>query len=76
VFGRAVRAIRDEKGISQEELAHRSGVDRSYMGGIERGERNPSLKNIFRIAEGLDVPAHVLFERFEEISRSDPRQRG
>ncbi|MDX6699546.1 MAG: hypothetical protein QOE65_2943 [Solirubrobacteraceae bacterium] len=56
-FGQAIRELREERGISQEELAYRSGLDRSYMGGVERGERNVSLKNIFRVAEGLGRPS-------------------
>lgn len=67
-FGRAIRELREERGSSQEELAHRCGIDRSYMGGVERGERNASLKNILRIAEGLGVSAGELFERFEKLS--------
>lgn len=52
-FGEAVRAARAEKGISQEELAHRSGIDRSYIGAIERGEQNAGLLHLQRIAEAL-----------------------
>ena len=61
--------MRRQQGVSQEDLAHACGLDRSYMGGIERGERNPSLKNILRIAEGLGVTPTELFERFERLSR-------
>lgn len=64
-FGRAIREMREERAISQEDLAHRSGIDRSYMGAVERGERNPTLKNILRIADGLDVSYVELFRRFE-----------
>jgi transcriptional regulator with XRE-family HTH domain len=55
-FGAEVRAIRVERGLSQLELARVSGLHRSYVGGIERGERNPSLTNIARLAEALDTP--------------------
>lgn len=54
-FGRAVREMRSESGMSQEELAHRSGVDRSYMSSIERGEQNVGLMSMHRIAEALGV---------------------
>ena len=64
-FGRAIRELRDERGISQEELSHRSGLDRSYMGGVERGERNISLENICLIAKALDVPPAELFQGWE-----------
>lgn len=52
-FGHAVRAARLEQGISQESLADLAGLDRSYMGGIERGEHNVALINIEKIAEAL-----------------------
>lgn len=70
-FGRAIRALREEMGISQEELAHRSGIDRSYMGAVERGERNVSLRNILRIADGLGVLTSALFDRFESLYDKD-----
>jgi transcriptional regulator with XRE-family HTH domain len=60
-FGERVRALRTAKGYSQEELAFRAGVHRTYLGGIERGERNPSLKNIAAIAEALGVALSELF---------------
>ena len=54
-FGRRIRELRHERGISQEELAHRAGLHPTYVGGIERGERNPSLMNIGRLAAALGV---------------------
>ena len=60
-FGKRVRDLRLEKRLSQEELAFRAGVHRTYLGGIERGERNPSLKNIARIGEALEVTLPDLF---------------
>lgn len=56
-LGRAIRDLRTELKISQEELAYRSGMHRTYLGGIERGERNPSYANLLRIATALGVPA-------------------
>jgi transcriptional regulator with XRE-family HTH domain len=55
-FGEVVRSLRLEQGISQEALADAAGIDRSYMGGIERGEHNVALINIQRIAIALDTP--------------------
>lgn len=55
-FGDAVRATRTAAGVSQEELAHRSGIDRSYIGAIERGEQNAGLLHLTRIADALQVP--------------------
>lgn len=52
-FGLAVRAFREAKKISQEELAATADLHRTYIGSIERGERNLGLKNIFRIARAL-----------------------
>jgi transcriptional regulator with XRE-family HTH domain len=62
-FGQRVRTLRTKKGISQEELADRCGVHRTYMGRIERGETNITLTNIQKVARGLGVsPASLLDE--------------
>ena len=61
-FGRNLRRLRKERGHSQEGFALVSGVDRSYVGGLERGDRNPALSMIIRLAEALDVPPRMLFE--------------
>jgi len=60
-FGERVKELRQIKGLSQEELAFRAKVHRTYLGGIERGERNPALKNIVAIAKALDVSLSELF---------------
>ena len=60
-FGNALRDARTAAGLTQENLADRSGLDRSYIGGVERGERNPTLRVIEKIAEGLDVTLGELF---------------
>ncbi|MFP5431606.1 helix-turn-helix domain-containing protein [Sphingobium sp. ba1] len=60
-LGRCVRFLRLRAGLSQEDLADACGLDRTYVGGIERGERNPSLKNILKLASALDVALHELF---------------
>jgi len=59
-FGDAVRAARAAAGISQEELAHLSGIDRSYLGAIERGEQNAGLLHLARIADALGVKLATL----------------
>lgn len=65
LFGERVRVLRQSRGISQEALALAAGLDRTYVGGVERGERNISLINIQKIAQALDVsPADLL--RFEK----------
>jgi transcriptional regulator with XRE-family HTH domain len=54
-FGTALRSLRTARGLSQEALAHKAGLDRTYVAGIERGERNPSLTNLLRISTALGV---------------------
>ena len=61
-FGNRVRALRQTRGWSQEALAHRCQLDRSYIGGVERGQRNVSLINVQKIAKALNVPLRVLFD--------------
>lgn len=56
ILGYNVRRIRHEAGISQEELADRAKLHRTYISSLERGERNVSVENIFAIAEALNVP--------------------
>ncbi|MBL0127005.1 MAG: helix-turn-helix transcriptional regulator [Flavobacteriales bacterium] len=60
-FGQAVRSERERQAISQEELADRAGLDRSYVGGVERGERNIGLLNIVKLSEALHVSPGVFF---------------
>lgn len=62
-IGATVRAIRQERGMSQEALADEAGLDRSHMGRIERGERNVTLLNLVKVAEALRYPLSSLFER-------------
>jgi transcriptional regulator with XRE-family HTH domain len=54
-FGQRVRELRKAQSFSQEEFAAECGLDRAYMGGVERGERNLALRNIERIAEALKI---------------------
>ncbi len=60
-FGKAVREKRHRLGVSQEEFADTCGLDRTYIGGIERGERNVALINIERIAKALRISLSELF---------------
>jgi transcriptional regulator with XRE-family HTH domain len=62
-FGRAIRRVREEQKINQEEAAERCGLHRTYYSGIERGIRNVSLKNIEKIAKGLRKSLSDLFGR-------------
>lgn len=61
-FGNRIRTLRAERKISQEELADRSGLHKNYIGMVERGERNPSLKNIYKFANALDINLSELFK--------------
>ena len=60
-FGKQIRRLRDRRGLTQEELANRSGIHVSYLSGIERGRRNPSLRSIRRLAKALGVQVGKLF---------------
>jgi transcriptional regulator with XRE-family HTH domain len=62
-FGRAIRRIREEQGINQEEAAERCGMHRTYYSGIERGARIVSLVNIEKVGKGLLLSLPKLFER-------------
>lgn len=62
-FGKRLRELRKHNGFSQEGFALQVDLDRTYIGGIERGERNPGLKVILRIAQALNVPITDLFQK-------------
>lgn len=61
-FGDRLRAIRLERGLSQEGLAHLADLHRTYVGSVERGDRNISLENIYALADALGVSASELVE--------------
>lgn len=61
VLGKAIRDARKARDISQEALAHMSGIDRSHTGKIERGERNVTALNLLRIADALKILPSELF---------------
>lgn len=66
-FGESIRKYRHRAGISQEKLAARAGLDRTYVGGAERGERNLSLVNIVQLADALGIePARLLEDLGQE----------
>ena len=62
-FGRAIRRIREEQEINQEEAAERCGLHRTYYSGIEQGVRNVSLVNIEKVAKGLKTTLPDIFRR-------------
>lgn len=61
-FGQNLRKVRLAQGLSQEELAANCDLDRTYISGIERGVRNPSLRNIIRLSEALAVSPQEFFK--------------
>jgi transcriptional regulator with XRE-family HTH domain len=71
IFGATLRRLREHSGLSQEALGHLAGLDRNYVGQVERGKRNPTLYNIIRLAIGLDTQPIQLMLDFdnEEMRR-------
>ena len=61
-FGTHLKELRIKQNLSQVELANKGSFDRNYIGMLERGERNPSLKNLNRIAEALDIDLSTLLK--------------
>lgn len=72
-FGRAVRERREELELSQEELSFRSELDRTYISGIERGVRNPTIRSMCRIAVALGLPLSGLIQLAERSIASQTR---
>ncbi len=68
-FGKLVKALRIQAGYSQEAFAQEAAIDRSYYGRIERGEANPTLKNIAAIANTLGISIAELFEELPKAGR-------
>lgn len=62
IVGQNVRRLRERKRLTQEELAFEAEIDLTYLGGIERGRRNPSLMVMARIAHALSIPLSMLVE--------------
>lgn len=74
-LGTRIRALRSERGWSQEGFADRCGLDRTYIGGIERGERNLAVLNILRIARTLGVSVGDLFKTVDAADFARPSDR-
>lgn len=67
LFGSHLKRLRLNKAFSQEQLALKADMDRTYVSSIERGQRNISLINIFKLAKALDIPAKQLLDFFVEV---------
>jgi transcriptional regulator with XRE-family HTH domain len=62
IVGENIRRYRREKGLSQQEMANRMGVDRAYISGLELGQRNPTVITLWHAAQALDVEVHLLLK--------------
>ncbi len=69
ILGSRIRELRKAKGFSQESFAAEIGLDRTYMGSVERGERNIAALNLIRIAKTLNVEVGDLFPNIEQLAR-------
>lgn len=65
-FGNVIREMRKDRGLTQEAFADLAGIDRSYMGHIERGEKNITLTKIYQLSEALEVGIPDIFYRLQE----------
>lgn len=65
ITGKRIRSYRIQKGLSQEKLAELAGCHPTYIGQLERGEKNATLESIEKIASALDVPLAKLFDKYE-----------
>lgn len=66
-FGDHLRSLRKKAGLSQEEAADRAGIHVTYLSGVERGLRNPSIRNVRRLALALGIPTKELFSFGEPL---------
>lgn len=67
IVGQNIRTIRKSKCLSQEKLALDAGLDRSYVGGIERGERNTTVLNLFKLGQALNVSPEMFFKNTSSL---------
>jgi len=74
LFGKSVRHFRNLLNISQEELADRAGFHRTYIGQLERSERNPAFKNIVTLCQALQVPLTEFFSHYEGMKNTATEQ--
>ena len=70
-IGQRLRNYRLQKKLSQEELAERCGLHPTYIGQVERGEKNATIESISKITAGLGIPLYTLFENIETSSQSE-----
>jgi len=75
-FGKIVKRIREERGISQEILADRADLNRSYVGEVERGTAMPSLSTVTKLARALNLSASNLLARYEAYEQDQLEEAG
>lgn len=68
LFGNVLKKLRNDKGLSQEELGFESGYHRTYISLLERGKKSPSLKTIFHLAKALEIEPSDIMERLQELA--------
>lgn len=73
-LGQSVRHFRAARQLSQEGLGFAAGLDRTYVGGIERGERNPTFESLSKLARALDVELSQIVQRAERQDATGPRR--
>lgn len=67
-FGQKIKFLRLQKGLSQEQLAHLANLDRTYVSSVERGKRNVSLINIYKLADALNIQVGLLFNLQSDVN--------
>lgn len=72
-LGLRIRYYRKQRKISQEKLAELSSLHPTYIGQVERGEKNATIESLFHIARGLDIPLSKLFEHIEDVPADQER---
>lgn len=70
-FGIGLKSIRKSKGISQEKLALKSDLERTYISMLERGIKSPTINTIFKIASALEIKPSLLIEQVEDLTSKD-----
>jgi len=72
-FGHVLKRTRKENGLSQEQLALQSGLDRTFISLLERGKRQPSLTSILEVSDRLNIPANELIRLTIEVLNNDDK---
>lgn len=70
-FGKVLRVVRKDVGLTQEQLAHAAGLDRTFVSMIERGERQPTVRVLFKLADALSSSPARLIELTQELVKQD-----